>query len=202
MQVEFTERGFAIARFSDRYAEPCSIQESSIAFENCIWLGRDGEGAGRMHLTQEMAAALIPLLAHFAATGDLPHHPASTQIDFATYQRAATKTALYVESVEAIDPGVEAPTLRMLVRLSYASLGLSEAGEVQNKVKKIIRDARGVITDETRAAIRKEIGDGLWYFATTCTELGIDLAEAAAENLARLQDRQTRGTLTGSGDER
>jgi hypothetical protein len=63
-----TERGFMRGEFKDRYGKYCSIQQSSIATEDCIWLGVDNE---RMHLTQQMAADLIPLLQHFVETGEL-----------------------------------------------------------------------------------------------------------------------------------
>jgi len=76
-----TSRGFARGSFDDRYNSPCSIQKSSLATEDCIWLGCDnpdvdkvtGQIVGaRMHLTQSRAAELIPLLQHFVDTGDLP----------------------------------------------------------------------------------------------------------------------------------
>jgi hypothetical protein len=63
-----TERGFMRGEFKDRYGKDCSIQESSIATEYCIWLGVDNE---RMHLTQQMAADLIRLLYRFVETGEL-----------------------------------------------------------------------------------------------------------------------------------
>ncbi|WP_066922981.1 hypothetical protein [Methylobacterium sp. CCH5-D2] len=72
IELATTSRGFAVGRFLDRYQRSCSIQESSLAEEACIWLGCDeGEGS-RAHLTQEMAAALVPLLQHFVETGSLP----------------------------------------------------------------------------------------------------------------------------------
>jgi hypothetical protein len=67
-----TARGFARADFKDRYGAACSIQQSSLATEDCIWLGVDlPDGQGRMHLSQEMAADLIPLLERFIATGEI-----------------------------------------------------------------------------------------------------------------------------------
>jgi hypothetical protein len=79
IQMKPTERGFFRGEFKDRYGEKCSIQESSIATEYCIWLGCDHETCddkglpcgARMHLTQEMAADLIPLLQKFVETGIL-----------------------------------------------------------------------------------------------------------------------------------
>lgn len=69
---EPTDRGFSYAAFHDRYGDLCSIQKSSLATEEAIWLGREGlrEGA-RMHLTQEMVGALIPILQRFVESGEL-----------------------------------------------------------------------------------------------------------------------------------
>lgn len=69
-----TSRGFQRGLFVDRYGAECSIQESSLATESCVWLGCRGNMA---HLTQDMAADLIPLLQHFVDTG---HLPAATQV--------------------------------------------------------------------------------------------------------------------------
>ena len=80
IELTNTERGFAHGEFLDRYGRPCSIQKSSLAFEDCIWLGCDHETfdkggtpcGARMHLTRDMAAALVPMLQHFVETGELP----------------------------------------------------------------------------------------------------------------------------------
>lgn len=74
------DRGFLRGEFKDRYGDKCSIQKSSLATEDCIWLGCDHETVdqhgrpcgARMHLTQQMVADLIPLLQHFVETGELP----------------------------------------------------------------------------------------------------------------------------------
>ena len=41
MCIEKTERGFAILRFEDSYGISCSLQKSSIATRDSIWLGVD-----------------------------------------------------------------------------------------------------------------------------------------------------------------
>jgi len=85
----------------------------------------------------------------------------------------------------------------------YPALGLGgEVGEVLNKVKKIMRDHDGKITDEYREILKKELGDVLWYTAALATELGIDLEEVARLNLEKLASRKERGTLGGDGDNR
>ena len=87
--------------------------------------------------------------------------------------------------------------------LLYPTLGLcGEAGEVAEKVKKMVRDDAGVLSDERRAAISKELGDVLWYVAQIATEAGLDLDEIAAANLDKLLSRRDRGVLQGSGDDR
>ncbi len=91
-QIENTARGFSRINFSDRYDVPCSIQKSSLAGEDAIWIGCNNAnprhlvpGLGwqqvempadymadtRMHLTQEQCAWLLPILRHFVETGDV-----------------------------------------------------------------------------------------------------------------------------------
>ncbi len=64
-----TERGFLLLDWTDDHGQACSIQESSADPLDRIWLGVT---ESRMHLTQEDALALIPILAIFAVTGKLP----------------------------------------------------------------------------------------------------------------------------------
>jgi NTP pyrophosphatase (non-canonical NTP hydrolase) len=82
-------------------------------------------------------------------------------------------------------------------------LGINgEAGEIAEKVKKIIRDKQGEVSDEDKAEMAKEIGDVLWYLAVFAHHLGVPLEEVAKQNLDKLQSRKARGVLGGSGDNR
>jgi NTP pyrophosphatase (non-canonical NTP hydrolase) len=82
-------------------------------------------------------------------------------------------------------------------------LGLSdESGEVLGKFKKLLRDKKGVLTDEDKAEIIKELGDILWYIATVSHLLGSSLEEVAKKNNEKLLSRKDRGVLGGSGDNR
>jgi NTP pyrophosphatase (non-canonical NTP hydrolase) len=109
-------------------------------------------------------------------------------MDFAEYQSLSRRTATYPRAGED---------------MTYPALGLcGEAGEVAEKVKKTLRDDDGVLSDERREALSRELGDVLWYLSQLATEAGLDLEEIAAENLEKLFSRQERGVLRGSGDDR
>lgn len=82
-------------------------------------------------------------------------------------------------------------------------LGITgESGEIAEKVKKIIRDKDGVFSPEDKIEIAKEIGDVLWYLAVLAEQLGVTFESVAQNNLEKLQSRQQRGKLSGSGDNR
>lgn len=85
----------------------------------------------------------------------------------------------------------------------YPTMGLvNEAGEVAGKIKKLFRDKEGKISPEDRLALKKELGDVLWYLTQICTELGLSLEEVAEYNLVKLFDRLDRDQIRGDGDER
>ena len=82
-------------------------------------------------------------------------------------------------------------------------LGINgESGEIAEKVKKIIRDKGGKVSEEDKRELGREIGDVLWYLAVFAHHLGIKFDSVAADNLHKLADRQQRGRLQGSGDHR
>ena len=82
-------------------------------------------------------------------------------------------------------------------------LGLAgEAGEVEDKVKKVLRDDNAKLTPEKKQEILKELGDTLWYVATIARYLDAPLGEIAKQNVKKLQSRLDRNKLSGSGDNR
>ena len=104
------------------------------------------------------------------------------------YQNQSRETALY--------PNVGSNTI-------YPTLGLvGEAGEVADKVKKVIRDKKGIFDSNSKEALKLELGDVLWYVAQLSTELGFELDEVAKSNLSKLKSRAERGRISGSGDDR
>jgi NTP pyrophosphatase (non-canonical NTP hydrolase) len=109
-------------------------------------------------------------------------------MDLSFYQQASRATAVYPTDNNAI---------------VYCTLGLcGEAGEVAEKIKKVIRDNEGVYSEQAKTNIKAELGDVLWYLSQLTTELGFDLHDVAAENLEKLRGRQSRNALSGSGDHR
>lgn len=103
------------------------------------------------------------------------------------YQKAALTTAVYPEDK----------------RIIYPALGMcGEAGEVADKVKKVIRDNNQQFTDDRKLEIAKEVGDVLWYCATMAHDIGFSLEEVAQMNIEKLASRKQRGKLSGSGDNR
>ena len=104
------------------------------------------------------------------------------------YQNEAKKTAIYPNQGKNI---------------VYPTLGLAgEAGEVADKVGKIIRDKDYELDDETRVMLAKEVGDVLWFVSQLSWELGYTLEEIADMNIKKLRARKERGVISGSGDER
>ena len=107
--------------------------------------------------------------------------------DLDMYQKVALTTAIYPREQAII----------------YPTLGLTgEAGEVANKVKKIIRDGSNKNDDSMVSEIKSEIGDCLWYIAVLANDFDIKLSDIASTNLEKLANRKKNNTIHGSGDTR
>lgn len=111
-----------------------------------------------------------------------------------TVQEMAGRTAIY-------------PGRGTVQGLTYTTLGLAgEAGEVANKVKKLLRDGE---TEEKVRAVLAELGDVAWYLFQSITEISailkdpkVTLSSVVEANLQKLFDRAKRDTLKGDGDRR
>ena len=109
-------------------------------------------------------------------------------MDFQLYQERCRATARY--------PDAGANPI-------YPTLGLcGEAGEVADKVKKVLRDRQGNFSPEVIADLQLELGDVLWYVAQLATELGLELEQIAQTNIDKLASRAARNVIGGSGDRR
>ena len=120
---------------------------------------------------------------------------------FSEYQKEANFLKISLDKFLETHP--DTPNdVKQLLAIAYDGLGLGEAGEVQGKIKKIIRDNGGKITPEHIEAIKGELSDVLWYIASMCDNLGLKMEDVATYNIEKLKGRRDRGTLHGSGDNR
>ena len=107
--------------------------------------------------------------------------------DLDMYQQVAKQTAIYPREQAII----------------YPTLGLTgEAGEVANKVKKIIRDDGYKNNESLVQEISAEIGDCRWYISVLADDIGCKLSDIANANLEKLANRKEKRTIHGSGDTR
>ena len=70
--------------------------------------------------------------------------------------------------------------------------------ELQNKLKKVIRDNKTL----NSADIEAELGDILWYISQLATEFNLSLNNIAKKNLNKLKARQLGNKISGEGDNR
>ena len=105
------------------------------------------------------------------------------------YQKKAHETASY--------PYGTIGEAQHTVDYLYPAMGLSEeAGEVSGKFAKAIRDNDGVIDEERKREIIKELGDVCWYIALACNVLGVSFEEVMETNINKLNARYSSGSFT------
>lgn len=86
-------------------------------------------------------------------------------MDFNHYQEQTEKTAIYPREGNQ--------------GIVYCGLKLAgEAGEVAQKIGKVLRDKGGVFDDETKTALAAELGDVLWYVSQLAKEIGKPLEQS------------------------
>lgn len=106
------------------------------------------------------------------------------------YQKQASQTSTYGGKDQAYV-------------LMYLSMGLAgETGEVIEKLKKIVRNDGGVVSESKRDDLAKELGDVLWYLSQLAETLGLSLSGVAEKNIEKLSDRAMRGVIKSEGDDR
>lgn len=103
------------------------------------------------------------------------------------YQKSALATAIYPNDGT----------------ISYLALAIcGEAGELADKVKKVLRDKDGKFAESDKQALALELGDVMWYAANLAHILGYEMSTVAQMNIEKIAGRVERGTLHGAGDNR
>lgn len=122
-------------------------------------------------------------------------------MQIAEYQEGCKETAIYRDKLpEAVKLD---PILDAWHGIAYCTGKLNgEAGEVAEHVFKAQRDDACLITPDRYQALFAELGDVCWYIAMLCNELGYKMEDVMEWNLTKLQGRQMRGVLPGSGSDR
>lgn len=107
---------------------------------------------------------------------------------FDDYQEWATGKAVYNYDNE--------------INCFYPVFGLtSEVGEFNALIKRKIR-GDDIPDEQLNSMAKKELGDILWYLAMCAYECDLSLSEIVEANKEKLESREKRNTLKGSGDDR
>lgn len=112
---------------------------------------------------------------------------------FDEYQKLAITTDTFGGKPQPIDSHAFISKLLGLV---------GETGEVAEKFKKIFRDKGGVLSEDDKKEMVKEVGDILWYINAMSCYMGVKLEDVANANLDKVLSRKARGKTHGSGDNR
>lgn len=113
-------------------------------------------------------------------------------MNFDEYQRKAAKYDLSKATTDLKATGFIEKVLGLV----------GEAGETADKIKKILRDKDGVVSEEDEELIVKELGDTLWYIAGIARYLEVPFSKVASENIEKLESRYQRNRIHGEGDKR
>ena len=90
---------------------------------------------------------------------------------------------------------------------SYLFPGIAaEVGELCGVQAKYVRDnptsADMFLWEKRQEALKKELGDVLWFVAGIASSAGWTLEDIAQMNIDKLEDRRQRNVIQGSGDNR
>ncbi len=119
------------------------------------------------------------------------------------YAEMVHGAAIYREGVDALLDSSSREDIAKMLKIFYAATGLAgEAGEVANKVKKILRDNGGKIDDEVRQKVLGELGGVAWYLNATAEEFDLRIEDVLNYNYDQITDRQARNVIKGDGDDR
>ena len=102
---------------------------------------------------------------------------------------ASKDSESFVEALDIIEETSEVPPERLLT----AALGIcAEGGEFTEVVKKCIFQGKP-LNDETVYHLKRELGDIIWYWISSCRALDLDPNEVIKENVNKLKARYPGG---------
>ena len=123
--------------------------------------------------------------------------------ELSEYVAMTQKAAIYRDEVDELVREASPEAIAKILKIFYATTGLAgEAGEVANKVKKILRDCRGVVSEETKTKLLGELGGVAWYLVALTEELGLKIEDVLDYNYEQILSRQARNVIGGDGDDR
>ena len=111
----------------------------------------------------------------------------STYTDFVT--KVTSEPSIDLDSLKASFDDVEKNSDIKTPRLLTAALGLgSETGEFVEIVKKMYLQGKPPSEDNI-FHMKRELGDIMWYWVTSCMSLGLDPVAVITENQKKLESR-------------
>lgn len=113
---------------------------------------------------------------------------------FDEYEEQAVKFDVFFDTED------KSPNSNAFLSKVFGIVG--ESGEFADKIKKIYRDGGGVMDDDKKAELRKELADIMWYVCVMNCYMGGTLEELAQSNIEKLSSRKERNLIHGKGDNR
>ncbi len=124
-------------------------------------------------------------------------------MDADEYQDKAVSTEIYTKAASEFVQHNEITAAQNWLKLAYCVGKLNgEAGEIAELVFKNFRGSGGVLSEEEKEQLVKELGDVQWYVANIAALISYGLSDIMRINVEKLQDRKQRGVIHGYGDER
>jgi len=124
----------------------------------------------------------------------------SKQIDLNSYKNfvegvtslQSNSTKLFIDNLEETQKHLDVFDINMSL-LMTSTIGMSsESGEFAEIVKKLLFQGKP-FTDQTKAHLKSELGDVIWYWINACRAIDVDPNEVIAQNVQKLESRYPGG---------
>ncbi|NDB27938.1 pyrophosphatase [archaeon] len=124
----------------------------------------------------------------------------SKQIDLNSYKNfvegvtslQSNSTKLFIDNLEETQKHLDVFDINMSL-LMTSTIGMSsESGEFAEIVKKVLFQGKP-FTDQTKAHLKSELGDVIWYWINACRAIDADPNEIIAQNVQKLESRYPGG---------